>query len=50
MMFCLGVCTTSCVADSVNQDSDLLPISKLRSHLPIQGTFPVSVYCQISHG
>ena len=33
-----------------NQDNDLSPINLLISHLPIPGTFPVSVYCQISHG
>ena len=36
--------------DSVNQESGLFPINWFKSHLPIPGTLPVSVYCQISQG
>lgn len=34
----------------VNHVRGLFPTSELRSHLPIPGTFPVSVYYQISQG
>lgn len=46
IIFCLATSICSCAA-LIKQDSDL-SISKLRSYFPIPGTFPVSVYCQIS--